>query len=339
MGNAGRVLMIPKGDYNPATPYEMLDCVYYNGRSYVCKQASTGHAPTDIMYWQPMTPDSSAEIQALTNEVRGNWDSGGVNLYVGSPSFDGYNARSNWTKQTETYNGHAVYKRSEAWGGAYALIPLTEGTYTFSVAVKTSDGGNVALFGILNNISTATIEPAQSIHVATSTSWTRKSLTFTVTQAGTVALRIEKEGSGDIYVSEYQLENGSTATDYQPYAKTNAELTADDAIVDISDSFYSSLQSGITLYDVNMHKQGKHVFGNFVAKTDSVFGSTSTQILTLRHHPIKNINSYLATSKAQWGAQTLSLGYFYAESTGGLSVLSYAQDDNFVKICLDYVTS
>ena len=177
-----------------------------------------------------MTPDASAEIQALTNEVKGNWGSSGVNLYVGSPSFDGYNARSNWTKQTETYNGHAVYKRSEAWGGAYALISLTEGTYTFSVAVKTSDGGNVALFGILNNISTATIEPAQSIHVATSTSWTRKSLTFTVTQAGTVALRIEKEGSGDIYVSEYQLEKGSAATPYQPYAKTNVELTADVAV-------------------------------------------------------------------------------------------------------------
>ena len=69
MGNAGRVLMIPKGDYNAATTYEMLDCVYYNGRSYVCKQTSTGNLPTNTTYWQVMTPDSSAEIQALTNEV------------------------------------------------------------------------------------------------------------------------------------------------------------------------------------------------------------------------------------------------------------------------------
>ena len=42
MGNDGRVLMIPKGEYNSATTYEMLDFVYYQGRSYVCKQTSTG---------------------------------------------------------------------------------------------------------------------------------------------------------------------------------------------------------------------------------------------------------------------------------------------------------
>ena len=69
MGNAGRVLMIPKGEYNSATTYEMLDFVYYQGRSYVCKQTSTGNVPTNTTYWQALTGDASAEIQALTNKL------------------------------------------------------------------------------------------------------------------------------------------------------------------------------------------------------------------------------------------------------------------------------
>ena len=69
MGNAGRVLMIPKGEYNSATTYGMLDFVYYQGRSYVCKQTSTGNVPTNTTYWQALTGDASAEIQALTNKL------------------------------------------------------------------------------------------------------------------------------------------------------------------------------------------------------------------------------------------------------------------------------
>ena len=50
--SAGRVLLIPKGTYNAATTYNMLDVVYYNAASYVCKQTSLGNLPTDTYYWQ-----------------------------------------------------------------------------------------------------------------------------------------------------------------------------------------------------------------------------------------------------------------------------------------------
>ena len=52
MGDAGRVLIIPKGDYDPNAQYEMLDLVFENGSSYLCKKPTTGHAPSDTEYWQ-----------------------------------------------------------------------------------------------------------------------------------------------------------------------------------------------------------------------------------------------------------------------------------------------
>lgn len=52
--SAGRVLIIPKGDYDPTYTYEMLDACEYNGSSYLCKQTSTGNLPTNKTYWQKL---------------------------------------------------------------------------------------------------------------------------------------------------------------------------------------------------------------------------------------------------------------------------------------------
>lgn len=61
--SAGRVLMLPKGNYDATTTYEFLDAVYYSGSTYICKQQTTGHAPTDTTYWQLMAQGTqSAQI-------------------------------------------------------------------------------------------------------------------------------------------------------------------------------------------------------------------------------------------------------------------------------------
>ena len=52
MISAGRVLLMPKGDYNPATTYELLDLVTYQNSSYIAKGTTTGNLPTDSTYWQ-----------------------------------------------------------------------------------------------------------------------------------------------------------------------------------------------------------------------------------------------------------------------------------------------
>lgn len=52
MVSAGRVLLMPKGEYDATTPYSLLDLVSYNGSSYVAKKSTTGNLPTNTTYWQ-----------------------------------------------------------------------------------------------------------------------------------------------------------------------------------------------------------------------------------------------------------------------------------------------
>ena len=54
MASAGRVLPLPKGAYSSTTTYHLLDFVSYQGSTYICKQTSTGNAPTNTTYWQIM---------------------------------------------------------------------------------------------------------------------------------------------------------------------------------------------------------------------------------------------------------------------------------------------
>lgn len=63
MVNAGRILIIPKGDWSSLVSYDMLDLVSQNGIAYIARQASVGVNPsTDSQhtYWQPF--GSAAEI-------------------------------------------------------------------------------------------------------------------------------------------------------------------------------------------------------------------------------------------------------------------------------------
>lgn len=66
MVNAGRILIIPKGEYNALTTYEMLDLVTYNKVAYIARKASVGVNPetdTQLVYWQPF--GSAASIATL----------------------------------------------------------------------------------------------------------------------------------------------------------------------------------------------------------------------------------------------------------------------------------
>ena len=45
MANAGRILILPKGEYNANSTYTMLDLVTYNGASWLAKKTATGITP------------------------------------------------------------------------------------------------------------------------------------------------------------------------------------------------------------------------------------------------------------------------------------------------------
>ena len=60
--SAGRVLLIPKGDWNAETTYIGLDWVRHNGAAWVCKNTCTNIEPTseNTNYWQLISKDGTS---------------------------------------------------------------------------------------------------------------------------------------------------------------------------------------------------------------------------------------------------------------------------------------
>ena len=161
------------------------------------------------------SPDNIRPIEGWTGA---ELDRVGKNKYIGSPSFNGYTNLNKWTKDSSTYNGHDVYYRSYTWLGAYKLIDLPIGTYTFSAMAKVSTASTVYCSLIVSGTTTATVSKESSATYLQADTWTRISITFEVTSAGTVAPRVEIGASGvTVYISEYQLELGTHPTTYEPY--------------------------------------------------------------------------------------------------------------------------
>ena len=147
----------------------------------------------------------------------------GKNLYIGSPSFDGYTDRNQWSLSSETYNGHEVITKVSAWAGTYKKIYLNVGTYTFSVMAKCSSGATCYIFPT-NWESTASLNVTQK-GITVGTEWAKYSFTFEVLSAGYVCLRVEKgSGTTTLSISEYQLEFGSSASSYESYTENTISL-------------------------------------------------------------------------------------------------------------------
>ena len=58
--SAGKVLLMPQGDYDNTKTYTTLDWVRYDNKVYVCKQTSIGNLPTNTAYWQFMVQDGTS---------------------------------------------------------------------------------------------------------------------------------------------------------------------------------------------------------------------------------------------------------------------------------------
>lgn len=165
----------------------------------------------------------------------------GKNLYIGSPSFDGYTDRNQWSLSSETYNGHEVITKVSAWAGTYKKIFLNVGTYTFSVMAKCSSEETCYIFPT-NWESTASLNVTQK-GLTVGTEWAKYSFTFEVLSAGYVCLRVEKgSGTTTLSISEYQLEFGSFASSYEPYTENTINLPT-------LDYFPTGMKSAGDVYD------------------------------------------------------------------------------------------
>lgn len=71
MASAGRILIMPKGEYDSSITYEMLDLVKHNGTSWLAKKTAQGIEPSDANseYWHDLfgKPLNSISGELLVN--------------------------------------------------------------------------------------------------------------------------------------------------------------------------------------------------------------------------------------------------------------------------------
>ena len=72
MASAGRILIMPKGNWDENTEYEMLDLVNHNGKSWLAKKDSIKIEPSadNEEYWQDMF-DITAETFGALDRLKG----------------------------------------------------------------------------------------------------------------------------------------------------------------------------------------------------------------------------------------------------------------------------
>lgn len=70
--NAGRVAMVPKGEWSATTAYTRLDVVLYQGSAWVCIKDGTGQTPADgSTYWQLLAAGITASNYYTKSDVDG----------------------------------------------------------------------------------------------------------------------------------------------------------------------------------------------------------------------------------------------------------------------------
>ena len=71
MASAGRILIIPKGDYSQDITYKMLDLVKHNGMAWLAKKTSVGIEPTEENeeYWHLLIDLEGVEVKTVDYSV------------------------------------------------------------------------------------------------------------------------------------------------------------------------------------------------------------------------------------------------------------------------------
>lgn len=159
MADAGRVLLMGKGDYNSGVTYNALDFVRYNGASWVCKVDGTVN----------VTPASGANWQLLAQDGSSGGGGGSVNnaykiVKVGSTNItaSGEDTLELVAGSNVTLTPDASLKKVTiaASGGGGSTGDMLASDYDSDFAVKTAGG-------IKSYVTTAISGKADSASLAT----------------------------------------------------------------------------------------------------------------------------------------------------------------------------
>ena len=177
---------------------------------------------------------SKAEMKQTADGIRetiAKITVGARNLMVGTKEFSGdWFNKSKWTLEDEKYLGLSVYSRQEEWLGLSEVVEVRLGeTYTFSAYIKSSIENDLVFMYLDNRL----VEPRASLSlvrkdISVGTNWTRVSATFSVTKAGLMTPRFERNNkNAKLYVAGYKLELGNVPSDWSQAIEDTNQIIDD----------------------------------------------------------------------------------------------------------------
>lgn len=177
---------------------------------------------------------SKAEMKQTADGIRetiAKITVGARNLMVGTKDFSGdWFNKTKWTLENEKYLGLSVYSRQEEWLGLSEVVEVRLGeTYTFSAYVKSSIENDLVFMYLDNRL----VEPRASLSlvrkdISVGTNWTRVSATFSVTKAGLMTPRFERNNkNAKLFVAGYKLELGNVPSDWSQAIEDTNQIIDD----------------------------------------------------------------------------------------------------------------
>ena len=142
MESAGRILLMPKGDYSASATYEMLDMVNHSGASWVCKKPCTGQTPSDsnTTYWQRV--GTAVDLTNYLPKTGGTVD-GNLAVNTSADSYRTINLK-NATRALEfALYGGGAFRLFDATNNKNIIVSNVDGTNTFNGTAS----GNLPLAG------------------------------------------------------------------------------------------------------------------------------------------------------------------------------------------------
>lgn len=177
---------------------------------------------------------SKAEMKQTADGIRetiAKITVGARNLMVGTKDFSGdWFNKAKWTLEQEKYLGLSVYSRQEEWLGLSEVVEVRLGeTYTFSAYIKSSIENDLVFMYLDNRL----VEPRASLSlvrkdISVGTNWTRVSATFSVTKAGLMTPRFERNNkNAKLFVAGYKLELGNVPSDWSQAIEDTNQIIDD----------------------------------------------------------------------------------------------------------------
>ena len=234
MASAGRILIMPKGNYDSSVKYEMLDLVYHSNTSWLAKKDSVGIEPSDsnVEYWHKLC--ESTDLTVIEQRLAALESAGSIDL-------SGYALKSS----VDATNNNVSNLTTEVMGIKNSVTTNASNISTVGSRASALETSVAALQNSINSLG-ASNETRNKLNYSGAVTKKYTQLPYTCPSAGEVTVKIQK-GTNGAESSLYITKNSNPAaylTTYMtqyvastfPVAKGD-EINRDGAASNITDGW------------------------------------------------------------------------------------------------------